>query len=143
MTDFIELDYIIWAFVIGFSLAAVYMFYIKKVQGDLVRKLISIDACSPETAISLDRIHYKMNAFVKSELRKKNSLSETVKVTESGLYYINPEMLEKAKIKYKNDVMTILVLVIFLFLIAGLGLLATYILPGLIENTADMVKSGQ
>lgn len=141
MTEINNLNYIIWAFVIGFSLAAAYMFYIKKVQGNLVRKLISIDACSPETAISLEKIHYKMNALVQSELGKKTSLSKTVKVTESGLYYINPEMLDKAKLKYKNDIITLLFLVIFLLIIAGVGLLATYVLPGLIDKTVDMTTS--
>ncbi|HOJ48775.1 MAG TPA: hypothetical protein PLD48_07920 [Bacillota bacterium] len=136
-TGLTELNFIIWAFVIGVGLAAVYTFYIKKVLGDLVRRLIAIDACSPETAISLEKINYKMNAIVQTELKRNGSYAETVKVTESGLYYINPEMLAKAKTKYKNDFMPILFLVVLLVALAGLGLLATYVLPGLLERVFD------
>lgn len=137
MTGLMDLKFIIWSFVIGVCVAAVYTFYIKKVLGDLVRKLIAIDACSPETAISLDRIHYKMNSIVQSALRRKGNFAETVKVTESGLYYINPEMLKKAKAKYKNDFMPIIFLAVLIIALAGLGLLATYVLPELIDKISD------
>jgi hypothetical protein len=133
-----DLNYMIWAFVIGVGLAAVYTFYIKKVQGKLVRRLISIDACSPDTAISLDKIDYKMNSIVQSELRRKGPFAETVKVTESGMFYINPEMLDKAKTKYKSDIMPVFILLFLLIMLAGIGLLATYVLPQLIDKFSNI-----
>ena len=134
----LDLNYIIWACVFGVGLAAIYTFYIKNVQGKLVQRLISIDAVSPETAISLDKIDYRMNAMVQSELRKKGSFSETVKITEFGLYYINPKMLDKAKSKYKRDYMPIFILVFLLIMLIGIGLLGTYVLPELIDQYSEI-----
>jgi hypothetical protein len=137
----VDLNLILWAFIIGIGIAAVYTFYIKKFQGKLVRKLISIDACSPETAISLEKIDFKMNPAIQNELRKKNSFSEMVKATESGLYYINPDYLDKAKSKYKNELMSFLFLIVLLITLAGIGLLCSYILPEVIQKFNDIANS--
>jgi len=135
-----KLSFVLWAFIIGVAIGTVYTFYTKMVLGGLVRKLIAIDACSLETAIPLDRINYKMSSSVKRSLRKGTSFSQTVLFDENGNYYINPTDLKKAKIKYKNEGTTVFLLLMILFILAGVALISTYIFPEVIDKFNVFIK---
>ncbi|PKM62769.1 MAG: hypothetical protein CVU97_03705 [Firmicutes bacterium HGW-Firmicutes-21] len=134
-----DIKYILWAFIFGVGGATIYTFYTTSILGVLVRKLIAIDACSPETAISLEQIDYKLNSAVKYSLRKGTSYSETVKIDENGNYYINPLHLKRAKIKYKNEGMTVFVLFTTLIILAGVALISTYIYPEAIDRINEFI----
>lgn len=133
------LKQILWAFIVGVGIATIYTFYIRKVLGGLVRKLIAIDACSPEAAISLENINYKMNSLVKYSLRKGTEFSQTVLINEKGLYYINPEYLDKAKLKYKEEGTSVFLMFIILIVLAAVALISTYIYPQAIESLEDFI----
>lgn len=136
-----NLELVIWSLFIGLGIATVYLFYNRKVLGKLVRKLIEIDACSPESAIPLEKIDYKMNAALKHSLRKGSLFAETVMVNNKGNYYINPERLDKAKSEYKNEGTSIFVLMLSLIILAGIALISTYLFPQVIDSFNELVNS--
>lgn len=135
------LNYILWAFVIGIGIGIIYTFYTKMFLGKLVRKLIAIDACSPETAISLDAIKYKLTPPIKNALRKGTSFSETVAIDENGNYYINPSQLSKAKIKYRNEGTSLFLLLIMICILLIVALISTYIFPEVIDKINNLINS--
>lgn len=135
------LEYILWAFIIGVGAGTVYTYYSKRMLGGLVRKLLVIDACSPETAISIEKIDYKMNAIVKHALRKGTMFSETVCIDEIGNYYINPKDVSKAKIKYKNEGTSVFLLLLILIILGIVALINTYIFPEVLERFYDFISS--
>ncbi|HAN20963.1 MAG: hypothetical protein A2Y15_03115 [Clostridiales bacterium GWF2_36_10] len=134
------LNYILWAFVIGIGIGTIYTFYTKLVLGKLVRKLIEIDACSPETAISLEKLGYKMNKMVEIELRKGKSYSETVVIDKDGNYFINPGQLKKAKIKYRNEGTSLFLLLVILCILSIVAVFSTYVFPEVIEKIDEFIK---
>ena len=51
-----EITTIVWMFVIGISVAMCVSYYNSRFLGRLVRKLLEIDATSPEAALTLDEL---------------------------------------------------------------------------------------
>lgn len=135
------IEYVLWAFMIGVAIATVYTFYTKRILGTLVRKLIAIDACSPETAISLEQLNYKLNSAVRYSLRKGTSFSDTVLIDDNGNYYINPRNLNKAKIQYRNEGTSVYLLLVTLVVLLGVALISTYIYPQVAEKFREFINS--
>ena len=135
------IEFVIWAFLIGGAVATIYTFYTKVVLGKLVRKLIEIDACSPETAISLEQIDYKMNSSVERALKKNSSFSQTVRTDGNGLFYINPEDLKKAGTKYRNDGITIYILLVLLLVLGATALICAYFFPSVIQRFISAIQN--
>jgi hypothetical protein len=129
-----SINYILWAFVIGIGVAFGYSFYTSRILGKLVRKLLSIDACSPETAVSPEQIGLKIGSMLRFSLRNGTSFSETVLKNENGNFYISPAQVNKAKIKYKSENMTVFLLLVILILLAGIALISTYVYPDLMDR---------
>lgn len=128
-----EITEIFWMVLAGIAVATVYLWYTRSFLGKLVRKLIEIDACSPETAVTLSSIHCKLTPPLRLALREGGALYETVLHTENEggetLYYLAPEKLIMTKSKYRNEGTTIFFLLLVVGLVVVLGLLFTYLYP--------------
>lgn len=64
---------------LGVVIASFGMVYTKRVLGGFVRKLISLDALSPEKAVRLAETGYVMNFAVRNSLRSGNALRSVVR----------------------------------------------------------------
>ena len=140
-----EVTQIFWLVLAGIAVASVYLWYSRSFLGGLVRKLIEIDACSPETAVALSAIHCKLTPPLRLALREGGALYETVLRTESEdgetLYYLAPGKLTMAKAKYRAEGTTIFSLLLVIGLIVVLGLLFTYLYPLASEFLQGMNES--
>lgn len=125
-----QIQYILWAFLAGVAVAAVYTYYTKKILGGFVRKLMQADAFYPDEGLTLEELGYSGNPFVKYALRKGTSFSETI-LNDNGRYYIPEEKIDKAENKYKDDSMTVYVVLLVFFALAVIGLIVSIALPEL------------
>lgn len=140
-----EITQIFWMILAGVAIAAVYLWYTRSFLGGLVRKLIEIDACSPETAVSLSAIHCRLTPPMRLALREGGALYETVLRTESEggetLYYLAPEKVTMAKSKYRNEGTTVFFLILVIVLLLLLGLLFTFLYPKVTDFLQSMSET--
>lgn len=82
-------ELLIWAACIGFNIAMVVTYILKKIQGNFISKLISSEAKSRESAVSFEELGYewrdingkgKSNSLLQFFLRDNGSLRKLVKV---------------------------------------------------------------
>lgn len=130
-----DINAIVWMFVLGASVAMCISYYNVRFLGRLVRKLIEIDASSPESALTLDELGIKITPALKYSLRPGTSFSETVLKTEDDRYYIAPDKLAMAKTKYRGKDTTIVFLLLCLFGLIVVAFAVTRILPDLLNAT--------
>ena len=129
-----DISNLIWMFVIGAAIAMIVMYYNVRFLGQLVRKLLQIDATSPESAISLDELGLKMSPAVRYSLRPGTSFSETVLSTEDGRYYIAPDKVSMAKSKYKGKDTTIVFVLLCIVTLAVVAFAFSKIFPDLLSK---------
>ena len=135
-----DINVIIWMFTIGAAVAMGIMYYNIRFLGRLVRKLIEIDATSPESALTLEESDIKLSPALKHSLRPGTNFSETVLRTEDGRYYIAPDKLSMAKSKYRGkDVNLVFILLSFVILLIFAYVL-TLILPDIIEGASGQIS---
>ena len=53
-----SIEQILWGVCAGLALALIYTFYIKRVQGGLIRRLLAADALTEGSAVSLSALGY-------------------------------------------------------------------------------------
>ena len=136
-----DITTMIWMFTFGAAVAMAIMYYNIRFLGRLVRKLIEIDATSPESALTLEEIDMKLSPALKHSLRPGTNFSETVLRTADGRYYIAPDKLSMAKSKYKGkDVNLVFILLSFTVLLIFAYVL-TLILPDLIEGASGQISN--
>ncbi len=126
---------ILWMVLAGIGCAAVYLWYSRRFLGKFVRKLIEIDASSPETAVSPELIHCRLTPFLRMALREGGALYETVlRVSEQEeRYYIDPKKLAVTKAKYRDEKTNLPFLLLILCLLMIFGLLFTFLYPKLAD----------
>lgn len=132
-----EITQILWMLLAGIGIAAAYLWYSRNFLGVLVRKLIEIDASSPETAVSLSAIHCRLTPPLRLALREGGALYETVLRVDGTdgepLYYLSPEKLDMAKAKYRNEGTSVFFLLLLIVMLVVLGLLFTIFYPKISE----------
>lgn len=67
---------------IGIIIACIAMAYHKKVLGAIVRKMIALEALSPEAAKTSEELGYKKNFLIKNALERSTSLRSVIKCVE-------------------------------------------------------------
>lgn len=137
---------IVWLTLIGVGVAAVCLWYSRTFPGKLVRKLLEIDATSPETAVSLETLHCRMTPPLRLALREGGALQDLVLSlpSEDGgtLYYLSPDRRDKAQAKYRKEGTGFLPV---LFAVAGLllvGLLFHYLYPVVSDWLSGYLAAG-
>lgn len=94
---------IILGLFIGMCFAAFASVYNKKVLGDVVRKILSENALSPESAMTVEELGYKDSFIIKRAFKKSTSLRRVVKSREEELYYQELENKQKEYLLKKNN----------------------------------------
>lgn len=132
---------IVWLILGGIGVAAVYLWYSRSFVGVLVRKLIEIDATSPETAVSLSAIHCRLTPPLRLALREGGALDGIVlqrkEDSDKPLYYLAPEKADMAKAKYRNEGTTIFSLFVVIGLLILIGVLFTVFYPKVADFLQD------
>ncbi len=129
-----ELTTIIWMFVLGLAIALVVMYYNSRFLGRFVRALIKIDATAPETAITPEELGVKITPAIRYALRPETSFAQTVLKTEDGRYFIAPDRLALAKVKYRAKDATIGFVLVSLVIIGLVALAVTMIFPDILDG---------
>ncbi len=132
-----DVSYLIWMFVIGASIAMIVMYYNVRFLGKFVRKLIQIDATSPESAMTFEELGLKMSPAVKYSLRPGTSFSETVLCTQDGRYYIAPDKVSMAKSKYKGKDTTIVFILLCILALIVVAFAFSKIFPDLLTKVGN------
>lgn len=127
--------------IVGFGVATVTTYYNKRFLGGLVRRLLEIDATSPQSAIFLQEIDFKLSPALRFALRPDTSFSSIVLITSDGRYYVAPEKVAMAKSKYKDEGVTIFFVLIMLVLFFAAALAATYVFPEVIGFAEQRFES--
>ncbi len=128
---------IVWLMLIGIGVAVVCHWYSRTFPGKLVRKLLEIDATSPETAVSLETLHCRMTPPLRLALREGGALQDLVisLPSEDGgtLYYLSPDRRDKAQAKYRKEGSGFLPVLLAIIGLLLFGLLFQSLYPALSE----------
>ena len=127
-----DYEQILWAFMIGVTLAAVYVFCVRRVLGGFVKKLLDRNAFTPETAVTLEEIGQKPGILLRRSLRRGTDFADTVAECD-GRYYIPREQLEKAEHKYKNSAGGVAVLLVSIAVFAVVTAVLIYVFPQIVD----------
>ena len=129
-----SLENVLLAICAGLALAVMYMYYIKRVHGGLVKKLLDADALSEQSAVSIESLGYKHPSALMRSLREGSTLAKTVRTTPDGKLYVPQEEVETAERKYGGGSMTFFVMIILLLVMLLVALVSVYVFPQLLKG---------
>ena len=137
-----SVEQILWGLCAGLALALIYTFYIKRVQGGLIRRLLAADALTEGSAVGLAALGYKNGVLLRHALREGTSLSAVVQSTPDGRYFIPAEKVELAEKRYGNEGMSMFVMLISILVLFAVALVCVYVFPELIDWFESMFGGG-
>ena len=135
-----DIRLVLWAFMIGVSVAALYVFFVRKKLGSFVQKLLQNNAFTPESAMSMEELGEKPTFFLRRSLNNGSDFSRTV-LCENGRYYIPEENIQKAENKYKANTGGVVILLIAIALFAVVTLVCVYVFPALAQSIIGLFSS--
>ncbi len=126
-----SVTFAVWTILAGIGIAIVYLWYQRRFVGEFVRKLLTIDADSPDTAVSMEELHCKMTPPLQLALREEGTLYEAVLKTEEETprYYVAPEKKKMLAAKYKNENVGFFAVVLGVCILVVVGVLFTVLYP--------------
>ncbi len=124
---------IVWPIILGVFIAVVISYINKKTIGKLVDKLLALPADSEENAVTLDEIGFGGKGALRYALRPSSTLSNIIKRTEDGRYYIPEDQQYRAESVYTQSRLSVMTLIFsaIVLIIAGSALLN--VLPSIIN----------
>lgn len=156
-----SMEMVIWCMFIGLMLAAISMFYQKKVIGSFVRALLSANASDQTTAKTLMDLGFARSYPVRSALRKGGALRKLVWETddnflenENGIkysarqtpmdvntarFYISEENRIRAELRYSAKGSDVFMLIITALVFLMIAYLAVTYLPDLLQLLKDNI----
>ena len=137
-----SVEQILWGLCAGLALALIYTFYIKRVQGGLIRRLLAADALTEGSAVGLAALGYKNGVLLRHALREGTPLSAVVQSTPDGRYFIPAEKVELAEKRYGNAGMSMFVMLISILVLFAVALVCVYVFPELIDWFESMFGGG-
>ena len=137
-----SVEQILWGLCAGLALALIYTFYIKRVQGGLIRRLLAADALTEGSAVGLAALGYKNGVLLRHALREGSPLSAVVQSTPDGRYFIPAEKVELAEKRYGNEGMSMFVMLISILVLFAVALVCVYVFPELIDWFESMFGGG-
>ena len=137
-----SVEQILWGLCAGLALALIYTFYIKRVQGGLIRRLLAADALTEGSAVGLAALGYKNGVLLRHALREGTPLSAVVQSTPDGRYFIPAEKVELAEKRYGNVGMSMFVMLISILVLFAVALVCVYVFPELIDWFESMFGGG-
>ena len=138
-----DITFIVWTLLTGIGAAIVYLWYQRRFVGDFVRKLLTIDAVSPETAVTIEELHSKMTPPLMLALREEGTLYEAVLKTEDDTprYYVAEGKREMLKAKYKNESVSFFGVVLGICILVVIGIVFTALYPVLSEYLGGLLSA--
>ena len=138
-----DITFIVWTLLTGIGAAIVYLWYQRRFVGDFVRKLLTIDAVSPETAVTIEELHCKMTPPLMLALREEGTLYEAVLKTEDDAprYYVAEGKREMLKAKYKNESVSFFGVVLGICILVVIGIVFTALYPVLSEYLGGLLSA--
>jgi len=126
-----DITFVVWTVLTGIGIAIVYLWYQRKFVGTFVRKLLTIDADSPETAVSMQELHCKMTPPLQLALREEGALWDAVLKTEEEepRYYVSPPKKKMLEAKYKNENVGFFAVLLGICILVAIGILFTVLYP--------------
>lgn len=91
------LNIVLWSFGIGMCLCNFYIYYNRVILGGFIRNLISHEAFSTETSVSLSEAGSDKSIFLKKALKSSSNTIYGVVTECDGKYYISEEKRNKAE----------------------------------------------
>ena len=137
-----SVEQILWGLCAGLALALIYTFYIKRVQGGLIRRLLAAGALTEGSAVGLAALGYKDGVLLRHALRGGTPLSAVVQSTPDGRYFIPAEKVELAEKRYGNEGMSMFVMLISILVLFAVALVCVYVFPELIDWFESMFGGG-
>lgn len=124
---------IIWPIILGVFIAVIIAFINKKTIGKLVNKLLALPADNEDNAVTLDDIGFGKKGALRYALRPTSTLSNIIKRTEDGKYYIPEDQQYRAESVYTQNRLSIMTVIAsgIILIIAGCALLN--VLPSMID----------
>lgn len=139
-----NVTFAVWTVLAGIGIAIVYLWYQRRFVGQFVRKLLEIDADSPETAVTAEELRCKMTPPLRLALREEGTLHEAVLKTDDKTprYYIAPRKRDMLKAKYKNEDVGFFAVLLGLCILVVVGILFTVLYP-LLSQFLDGLLSAE
>ncbi len=131
---------ILWLLMIGFAAAAIAVYCSNRFLGGFVRTLLAVDATSPESALTMKELGVKSNLLLRAALGRKGEFSRMVADAGGERYYITPERIELAKVKYREKGAGILSVLLLIAVAALCTLAFTYIFPEILDAVSNVLS---
>ncbi len=125
---------VIWPIMLGVFIAVVISYINKKTIGKLVNKLLALPADSEDNAVTLSEIGFDKKTSLKYALRPDSTLSNVIRSTSDGKYYIPEDQAYRAETVFTQDRLSLMTVIFagILIIVAGTALLN--VLPFVIET---------
>ncbi len=125
---------IIWPIILGVFIAIVIAFINKKTIGKLVDKLLALPADNEENAVTLDDIGFGKKSALRYALRPSSTLSNIIKKTDDGRYYIPEDQQYRAEVVFTQRRLSVMTLIFSAILLIVAGSVLLNVLPTVIET---------
>ncbi len=124
---------VIWPIILGVFIAVVITYINKKTVGRLVDKLLALPADNEENAVTLEEIGFGKKSSLRYALRPSSTLSNIIKHTDDGKYYIPEDQQYRAEVVFTQSKLSPMTLILsaILLIVAGSSLLN--VLPSIVN----------
>lgn len=124
---------VIWPIILGVFIAVVITYINKKTVGKLVDKLLALPADNEENAVTLNEIGFGKKGSLHYALRPSSTLSNVIKHTDDGKYYIPEDQQYRAEVVFTQSKLSPMTLILsaVLLIVAGSSLLN--VLPSIVN----------
>lgn len=138
----VNLQFIVWAIVIGFIISFFAVYYRRRVIGSFVRAIRKAEAVDLESAKTLEELGQEDNISAISTIRKSASIrrlitvynegeetdgKDRVKIDENTRFYITEECETRSRVQYGNENEPVWPLIVGSLAMIGIGILAFFI----------------
>ena len=138
----INLQFIVWAIVIGFIVSFFAIYYRRRVIGSFVRAIRRAEAVDKESAKTLAELEQEDNISAIATIRKSASIrrlisvynegeedegNDRVKIDENTRFYITEEGATRSRIQYGNENEPLWPLILGSLAMIGIGILSFFI----------------
>ena len=124
---------IVWPIILGVFIAVVIAYVNKKTVGKLVDKLLSLPADNEENAVTLDGAGFGSKGSLRYALRPTSTLSNIIKHTEDGRYYIPEDQQYRAETLFTQSRLSVMTLIFSAIVLVIAGSVLLNVLPSIIE----------
>lgn len=141
----VNLQFIVWALVLGFIISFFITYYRRRVIGSLVRSIREAEAIDPESAKTLEELGQEDNVSAISAVQKSSSLrrlitiinedeedsaernKKKIKIDANTRFYISKEGQDQSRIQYGEENEKLWPMIVGSIVLIGIGILSFFI----------------